>query len=215
MDEDNIRAEREARNTMTDHPHNPGTQPLTYTALQTILPGETLHNTYEIQRFLKSGGMSEIYLANHVVLQKIRIVKIIKPELLNNPKVIDLFRREASLLSEIRNEAIVSYEGFFQDERNRCYLVMEYIDGPTLGEVIKQRKLSPEEIYILRDRLIYGLTAAHHPKPSSPGEPPRRPERHNPASIATVHWLHARALVRTLLQCPCCGATSARKLVTQ
>jgi serine/threonine-protein kinase len=105
--------------------------------------------------------MSEIYLAHHVVLQKDRIVKIIKPELLNNPKILDLFRREASLLSEIRNEAIVSYEGFFQDDKKRYYLVMEYINGPTLAEVIKQRKLTPDEIYILRDRLIYGLMAAH------------------------------------------------------
>jgi serine/threonine-protein kinase len=160
MDEDDSHAVQGTSNMMTDQ-HNPRTQQIISTALQTIMPGERLHHTYEILRYLKSGGMSEIYLAHHVVLQKDRIVKIIKPELLNNPKILDLFRREASLLSEIRNEAIVSYEGFFQDDKKRYYLVMEYINGPTLAEVIKQRKLTPDEIYILRDRLIYGLMAAH------------------------------------------------------
>ncbi|HYN78426.1 MAG TPA: protein kinase, partial [Lamprocystis sp. (in: g-proteobacteria)] len=57
--------------------------------------------------------------------------------------------------------AVVGYEGFFRDEKKVCYLVMEFVDGPSLSQILTQRALSVDEVYRLRDRLVGGLAAAH------------------------------------------------------
>ena len=61
----------------------------------------------------------------------------------------------------MRHDAVVSYEGLFRDEQGRRYLVTEYVDGPPLAAVIAGRRLEPDEILRLRDRLADGLAAVH------------------------------------------------------
>jgi serine/threonine-protein kinase len=55
----------------------------------------------------------------------------------------------------------VGYDGFLLDESKNGYLVMEYVDGPSLKQVLTDRPLSIAEIYLLRDRLASGLTVVH------------------------------------------------------
>jgi len=133
--------------------------------IDTTLPPHTLLlHTYEVERLLAYGGMGEVYLARHTELGTRHAIKIIKPELTgaqNSLDVLELFRREAATLRGIRHEAVVSYDGFFRDEKKNYYLVMEYVDGPSLSQVLKQRVLSVDEVYRLRDRLAVGLAAAH------------------------------------------------------
>jgi eukaryotic-like serine/threonine-protein kinase len=130
----------------------------------TLRPRTLLLHTYEVERLLASGGMGAVYLVRHTELGTRHAVKIIKPELTGTQSaadVLELFRREAATLSGIRHDAVVSYEGFFRDEKRTCYLVMEFVDGPSLSQVLKQRALSINEVYRLRDRLAGGLESAH------------------------------------------------------
>jgi len=131
----------------------------------TMPPHTLLLHTYEVERLLARGGMGEVYLARHTELGTKHAIKVIKPDLLvaTEPTfdVLELFRREATILRDIHNDAVVSYEGFFRDEKKNAYLVMEYVDGPSLAQVLKQRVLSIDEVYLLRDRLIGGLAAVH------------------------------------------------------
>jgi len=127
----------------------------------TIFPGDTILNTYRIEQVLASGGMGQVYLARHTHLGTAHAIKVIKPELFSNQQVLDLFRREAMVLRDVRNDAVVSYDGFFVDERGRDYLVMEYVEGPSLANVLKSGPLPLEQIFVLRDRLAIGLRAAH------------------------------------------------------
>jgi serine/threonine protein kinase len=129
-----------------------------------IPPHTLLLHTYEVEQLLARGGMGEVYLARHAELGTQHAIKVIKPELAVKGEVLDvleLFRREAAVLRGIRHEAVVGYDGFFRDEKKHCYLVMEYVDGPSLAQVFKQRPLSSDEVYRLRDRLAGGLAAAH------------------------------------------------------
>src|SRR3546814_15695543 len=73
----------------------------------------------------------------------------------------ELFRREASVLRTVRDDAIVGYDGVLRDEEGRAYLVMEFVDGPSLTSFVEDRVLTPEEVRRLRDRLARGLAAAH------------------------------------------------------
>src|SRR5215470_16702988 len=127
----------------------------------TIAPGQLLGHTYRIEAMLARGGMGEVYRARHAELNTEHAIKIILPELAGNQRIVDLFRREASVLRTIRHDAIVAYDGVFRDENARLYLVMEFVDGPSLSKVYKEGALRPAQVRELCDRLADGLAAAH------------------------------------------------------
>jgi len=126
-----------------------------------IPPGSLLGHTYRIDALLARGGMGEVYRARHAELETEHAIKIILPELANNQRIVDLFRREAAVLRTIRHDAVVAYDGVFRDENGRLYLVMEFADGPSLSKLMRERTFSAEEIRQLRDRLADGLAVAH------------------------------------------------------
>src|SRR5690606_22480396 len=68
---------------------------------------------------------------------------------------------EAGILRRINDVAVVGYEGLLQDEQGRSFLVMGFIDGPSLAERAQSRPLSTEEAMRLLDRLARGLAAVH------------------------------------------------------
>ena len=127
----------------------------------TIAPGQLLGHTYRIEALLARGGMGEVYRARHAEMNTLHAIKIILPELAGDTRIVDLFRREASVLRTIRHDAIVAYDGVFRDENARLYLVMEFVDGPSLSKLFKEGALPPAQVRQLRDRLTDGLAAAH------------------------------------------------------
>jgi serine/threonine protein kinase len=105
--------------------------------------------------------MGEVYRARHAELNTEHAIKIILPELADNQRIVDLFRREASILRTVRHDAVVAYDGIFRDENGRLYLVMEFVDGPSLNKYMRERRLDADEVRQLRDRLADGLAVAH------------------------------------------------------
>lgn len=129
--------------------------------LQEIPPGTLLVNTYRVEHLLGGGGMGEVYLARHAGLGTQHAIKVIRPAMAQDRQVMDLFYREAKVLRGVRNEAVVSYDGFVRDDQGRDYLVMEYVEGPSLAERLRRGPLAPGEVLTLRDRLAAGLAEAH------------------------------------------------------
>ncbi|WP_438604847.1 protein kinase domain-containing protein [Inquilinus sp.] len=126
-----------------------------------LSPGATVLFTYRIVRLISRGGMGEIYEAQHIDQRTRHAIKIILPELMGDESIVALFLREAESLRKIRHAGIVSYDGLFRDESRRLHLVMEYVDGPSLSERLRDGPLTPEEVGALRDRLASGLAEAH------------------------------------------------------
>src|SRR5580658_4491113 len=126
-----------------------------------LTPGQVLGYTYRIERLLARGGMGAVYRARHVDLGSVHAIKVILPELAEDPRTISLFQEEANKLRRLRHDAIVSYEGLFRDEGGARYLVMEFVDGPSLAHVLKSGPLPLSELRQLRDRCAAGLAAAH------------------------------------------------------
>jgi hypothetical protein len=126
-----------------------------------LTPGTVLGNTYVIEALLARGGMGEVYRARHAELGTDHAIKIILPEIADTPKFVQLFREEARKLGRLNSEAVVDYQGFFRDERGLRYLVTEFVEGESLGQVLRRRRLEPEEVLRLRNRLALGLAAAH------------------------------------------------------
>src|SRR3546814_14709792 len=105
--------------------------------------------------------MGEVYKNRHTEIGTEHAIKIVRPDLATNEKIMELFRREASVLRTVRDDAIVGYDGVLRDEEGRVYLVMEFVDGPSLTSFVEDRVLTLEEVRRLRDRLARGLAAAH------------------------------------------------------
>lgn len=127
----------------------------------TLEIGEVLGNTYRIEAFIGRGGMGAVYRARHLILDSEHAVKVIVPELASDPQIVAMIKAEAKALRKVKHEAVVEYQGLFLDEHHRRYLVMEFVDGPSLATVLKDRALTPDEVRTLRDRLALGLAAAH------------------------------------------------------
>jgi tRNA A-37 threonylcarbamoyl transferase component Bud32 len=123
--------------------------------------GAVLAHTYEIVRFIRAGGMGEVYEARHLVDGSRLAVKFIRPDLVGDDRIRAMFVREAGILRRIRDEAVVGYEGLLQDEQGRGFLVMTYVDGPSLAERAQARPLGTDEAMRLLDRLARGLAAVH------------------------------------------------------
>jgi len=126
-----------------------------------IPPGTLLANTYRVERMLGGGGMGEVYLTRDERVGVQHAVKVIRPAMAANRQVMDLFYREAKVLRGVRHDAVVSYDGFVRDAQGRDYLVMEYVDGPSLGDRLRGGPLPVDEVLTLRDRLAAGLAEAH------------------------------------------------------
>lgn len=128
---------------------------------RSLEPGSILNNTYQIEASIGRGGMGEVFRAVNLVTHELVALKTIRPEFTGDPKVVELFRREALALRKVHNPAVVDYEGVFASETGQFYLVMEFVDGPSLSSMLRQGPIAPDVVRRLRDRLAGGLSAAH------------------------------------------------------
>lgn len=124
--------------------------------------GYIVQNSYEIIDKIGEGGMGQTYKAHNIITENLVVIKVISENFLENPQAISLFQREATLLRNLKNDAIVSYETTLRDEKGRVYLIMEYLDGQPLSYFVKRGgKLSDDNVIALAKRLALGLDAVH------------------------------------------------------
>ena len=125
--------------------------------------GTQLNGIYQIVKRIGKGGMGEVYAAREIHSGNPMAIKMILPEFSRDQMVLDLFRREASVLNKLHHEAIVGYSVFSVDPQlQRPYLAMEFAYGPSLRERLRRgRPLNDDEFDNLRRRIAGGLNAAH------------------------------------------------------
>jgi predicted Ser/Thr protein kinase len=127
----------------------------------TYSPGSVLLTSFRIEALVASGGMGSVYRATHLLTGATVAVKTIRPEYAADAKMAELFRREAQALRRIAHPAIVRYEGAFGADDGHMVLVMEFVEGKSLMEVLRDGPLPVKDVRALRDRLAAGLAAAH------------------------------------------------------
>jgi serine/threonine protein kinase len=112
----------------------------------TDLIGQTLDEKYRIERELGRGGMGTVYLATHVGTERPVAVKVIAPQFMERGEFVERFRREARAAGRLRHPNVVDVTDFgFSNTSSGpvAYLVMEYLDGCTLGEILEEEKSLP------------------------------------------------------------------------
>ena len=126
------------------------------------LLGQTLAAKYRIDERLSIGGMGAVYKGTHVLMDKTVAVKVLKPSLAADQKIVARFSREARAASRISHPHAISVTDFGEDENGIVFLVMEYLDGGTLKELIRREGPLPlpRVVEIIR-QVGEALDAAH------------------------------------------------------
>lgn len=123
--------------------------------------GKILSNRYKIVRELGSGGMAWVYLGEDVTEGREVAIKVLYPQFSEDVSYVQRFLREAKLASAMSDKHVVRILDYGAS-RDTHYLVMEYILGENLSEVVKKRGPLPwEEAIELLDQLAAGLEHAH------------------------------------------------------
>jgi serine/threonine-protein kinase len=100
------------------------------------LVGQMLTDRYRIDERISEGGMGTVYRATHVLMDKRVAIKVLHPSLAADDKIVARFSREARAASRISHPHALNVTDFGESESGVVYLVMEYLDGRTLKEVI-------------------------------------------------------------------------------
>lgn len=125
------------------------------------LIGRTLKETYRIDQMLADGGMSRVYLAEQLSLARKVVVKMLLPSFYDDD-FIQMFLREARICSQLNHPNIVSVLDFGHTEDGLVFLVMEYLEGASLADIVARAKgLSLANIIWLLEPLCNAINAAH------------------------------------------------------
>ncbi|MGB9178292.1 MAG: protein kinase [Pyrinomonadaceae bacterium] len=131
----------------------------------THLIGQTLDEKYLIESELGRGGMGAVYLAMHVGTDRPVALKVIAPEFMKHAEFVERFRREARAAGRLRHPNVVDVTdfGFARVGQERvAYLVMEYLDGCTLAEVLAEESRLPLEWVVdILEQTCSALDEAH------------------------------------------------------
>jgi serine/threonine protein kinase len=107
---------------------------------------ETLDNKYQIEQLLGKGGMGAVYRATHLGTKRTVAVKVIHPQLSAHDQFVARFRREAEAAGRLRHPNVVDVTDFGIAHTTNgpvAYLVMEYLDGCTLAEIVSEEGALP------------------------------------------------------------------------
>ncbi|XZM62082.1 Stk1 family PASTA domain-containing Ser/Thr kinase [Clostridium perfringens] len=123
--------------------------------------GKILGNRYELLQCVGEGGMSFVYKARCRKLNRFVAVKILKDEFKNNEEIVRRFKKEATAIANLSNPNVVNVlDVGTQDDIN--YIVMEYVEGKTLKDIIKEKGALPYEVAIsIGIKVAKALECAH------------------------------------------------------
>ena len=133
-----------------------------------IQPGRILAGRYRIDQQIGVGGMAVVYRATDLNTQHFVAVKVLKPEYNQDAEYVARFQREAEAASKMTHHNIVNLLDVGMDSSGNRYLIMEYVEGQTLKDVIREKRAAERNIG----------SADYHPH--SLCAPARTFQRHHP-----------------------------------
>jgi serine/threonine-protein kinase len=125
------------------------------------LEGQILDGKYKIVEYLGAGGMSTVYKARHIVLDKILALKLLQPHLLGNPRFVQRFQLEAQAMARMQHPNLLTVHecGFLEGVP---FLLVDLIDGKSLETLIQERtRLSVGQMIGIVLQVAEGLINAH------------------------------------------------------
>ena len=129
-------------------------------AAQALVPGTLVADRYEILQLLGEGGMGAVYKARDRDLDRPVALKVIRPELAGQPKILQRFKQELVLARQITHKNVVRV--FDLGTANGItFITMEFVEGHDLSALLEERKFTPTETVRIARQVCRGLEAAH------------------------------------------------------
>lgn len=126
-----------------------------------ITKGQKINDRYEIVRSIGEGGMANVYLGYDTILDRNVAIKVLRGDLSNDEKFVRRFQREALSASSLSHPNIVEMYDVGEDN-GIYYIVMEYVEGQTLKQLLKRRgSLTLSETIDIMLQLTEGMAHAH------------------------------------------------------
>ena len=120
-----------------------------------------MKDKYKIINVITTGGMATIYKGEQISLSRPVIIKKLHPHLASDKELVKRFEREAKILGRLNHKNIVEVIDFFKKEGD-YFIVLEYIEGSSLKELIEQVGILPLNIAIfILSEIALGIAAAH------------------------------------------------------
>lgn len=122
-----------------------------------------LEGKYRLEKRLGQGGMGVVYSARHTYLKTQLAIKVILPDLVgNDPQLVTRFRQEALAAAAIRHHNVVQVTDYGVVEDKMPFLVMEYVEGESLHDLLaREKRLDSEKAVELMAAICGGVGAAH------------------------------------------------------
>lgn len=125
--------------------------------------GKVISDRYRIMSVIGEGGMGRVYLAEQQMGRITRkvAVKTLHPDLAAEPMIAKRFNREAETVIRLAHPNTITFHDFGQTDDGTLFIVMEYINGESLAQVLNQGPMHPERIDYILDQICSSLHEAH------------------------------------------------------
>ncbi|MFZ5438445.1 MAG: protein kinase domain-containing protein [Myxococcota bacterium] len=126
-----------------------------------LAPGTVVDGRFRVDAYLATGGMGEVYRAEHVLLKRPVALKLLRRSLSRDPDMWERFEREAQLVSQLENPHVVRVFDFGRTSDGQPFIAMEFVDGEPLDRRLLRGPLAPAEAVELLAQVLDGLAEAH------------------------------------------------------
>src|SRR5262249_21119171 len=126
-------------------------------ARASALIGTVISGRYRVVELLALGGVGAVYLGEHVLMHKHVAVKVLHPDTQGLPDLVPRFEREAVAGAHIQHPNVAAATDFGQLEDGSYFLVLEYVRGITLREVIKRGPVPAARVAAIGRQMAAGL----------------------------------------------------------
>ena len=127
-----------------------------------LLPGVIIRGKYEILEKIGTGGMASVYRARHLAFGEIVAIKLVGPKLAHDTDFLKRFRTEAVVTRKLQHPNAVRVEDLDSTEDGRPFIVMEYVNGRSLRDVIRTEGALPlRRALAIARQACSALAAAH------------------------------------------------------
>lgn len=132
------------------------------TSALSSLAGRLFAGRFRLEQMIGHGGMSVVYKATDLSLQRPLAIKLLKPDRLASREAVMRFQREARAASKLDSPHIVRIHQFDLSEGTTPFIVMDFVDGHSLAEILQRRgKISPSECIEIMLQVTSALLDAH------------------------------------------------------
>ena len=125
------------------------------------LVGRIIAGKFALRRCVGTGASGSVYQSDQLALGRTVAIKVLRSELARDPRFVSRFHDEATAASRLNHPNTVSVIDYGQTDDGLLYLVMEFLRGPTLTQVLRSEQLRPTRIADIVSQILSGLEEAH------------------------------------------------------